>query len=188
MKLIVEKLRFIRNLKKNNSFFVFSKVLNKLFVSAKTIFFSKNGTIIFRKDKKTIVFDRVSKLLTILCSAVKFDAILHSISPITNICWIAVLGFLKFRLSRNRLQQEGKQEAIPQTLPPPNLIFSLLPSLQLDVTRTIWRGLEVEKQETRSKKKIEQEKLEGKSLNIWDGARSHTPPCPQESSRKWCFD
>jgi len=76
------------------------------------------------------------------------------------------LGFLKFRLSRNRLQQEGKQEAIPQTLPPPNLIFSLLPAPQLDVTRTIWRGLEVEKQETRSKKKIEQEKLEGKSLNI----------------------
>ena len=59
---------------------------------------------------------------------------------------------------------------IPVTLHPhlypPNLLISLLPAPQLDVTRTIWRGLKPKKQGTRRKKKIKQEKLEGKSLMI----------------------
>ena len=43
------------------------------------------------------------------------------------------------------------------------------------------------KQEARRKKKIEQEKLEGKSLDIGDGGLEAVPPPSQENIRKLCF-
>jgi len=69
--------------------------------------------------------------------------------------------------------------AIPYILLPTNLLISLIPAPKLDVKRTIWRALKCrnKKQESRRKKKIEQEKLEGKSLDIKDGGLEdvHTP-------------
>ena len=66
-------------------------------------------------------------------------------------------------LKSERLKNKGKQESateIPFTLPPPNFLISFQPAPQLKVTRTMER----QKQETRRKNKIEQEKLKENSL------------------------
>ena len=51
------------------------------------------------------------------------------------------MGFPKIPLSRKDYNMKEKKEAILYTLPITNLIISLLPAPQLDVKRTIWRGL-----------------------------------------------
>ena len=56
-----------------------------------------------------------------------------------------------------------------------------LPTPQLDVKRSIWRGLKVWKQKNKlqgEKKKIQQKKLEGKSLDIRDRGLENIPPPP----------
>jgi len=81
-----------------------------------------------------------------------------------------------------RLYFKGKQGAIPYTLPPTNLLISLLPAPQLGVKRTIWRALKCrnKKQEARRKKKIEQEKMGGKSLDIREGGLEDIPNPPDK--------
>ena len=66
-------------------------------------------------------------------------------------------------LKSERLKNKGKQGSateIPLTLPTPNFLISFQPAPQLKVTRTMER----QKQETRRKNKIEQEKLKENSL------------------------
>ena len=55
----------------------------------------------------------------------------------------AVMGFHYFPLTQKKYNKEGPQGAIPYTLPPTNLLISLLPAPQLAVKRTIWKGLKV---------------------------------------------
>ena len=75
------------------------------------------------------------------------------------------MGLLKSALSWKDFNMKESREIL-HPLPSPNLLISLLPALQLNVTRTIWRGLKTKQQETRSKNKIEQEKLKENSLMI----------------------
>jgi len=56
-----------------------------------------------------------------------------------------------------RLLHEGKQGSsteIPHALPPPNFLISFLPAPQLNVTRTIWRGLKNVEARNKTKKKF----------------------------------
>ena len=72
------------------------------------------------------------------------------------------MSFPKIPLSQKDFNTKERRELLlPHNFPPTNLIISLLPSPQLDVTRTIWRGL---KTINKKKKKIEKEKLKGKNL------------------------
>ena len=56
---------------------------------------------------------------------------------------------------------EGTQGEIPYTLPPINLLISFLPNPQLDVTRTIWRGLKAKKKERKRKSNRNRKKCKG---------------------------
>ena len=62
------------------------------------------------------------------------------------------MGFLNNPCLGNCIKEET-QEVIPYTLPPTNLLISLLPAPQLDVVKTIWKGPKVYKHDTRKKKK-----------------------------------
>ena len=99
-------------------------------------------------------------------------------------------GFLKILLSRKEGKQ-GSSPEIPQTLPPLNLLISLHPAPQINVTRTIWWGLKTWKQETRKKDKwigkigreISDDKLYTINIFCWqmemnvrDGVRRRCPP------------
>ena len=56
----------------------------------------------------------------------------------------------------------GTKGAIPYTLPPTNPLISLIPDLQMDVKRTIWKGHKVYKQDKQEeRRKFWTGKLEG---------------------------
>ena len=76
----------------------------------------------------------------------------------------------------NRLQEEGKQGAIPYTLPPPNLIFSLLPSLQELFGEALkWRN---KKQEAR--RKLNRKNWKGNLLILEMVLALTPPPAPKK--------
>ena len=78
------------------------------------------------------------------------------------------MGFLKIPLSWKDFNLKESRKLLLKSLIPLLLqtSLSLLPAPQLDVTRTIQRSPKMQKQGTKRKKKIEQEKLEGKSMMI----------------------
>ena len=53
---------------------------------------------------------------------------------------VAVVVFLNPKTLKE-YNKKRRQEAIPYTLSPTNLLISLLPAPQLNVKRTIWKGL-----------------------------------------------
>ena len=54
-----------------------------------------------------------------------------------------IIMLKRFKETQKEYNKEGQQGANPYTLPPINLLISLLPAPQLDGKRTIWKGLKV---------------------------------------------